>query len=401
MDKFVAAIEFGSKKLKLAVGYELNGQVYVLYTLTKAYGKAIDAGHLIDPASISNSVLEVKEFSDTSAKLRLTISDAILCIPPYGLEVFETSETTTVLSDACKIGSYDIRNLYALMKNRGLPQSSDLIDVVPRKYLLDDDREFDSVPYGEASNYISIYAKLHVAPSTLVNDYRNALKASGMQVKRLVMAPFGAAELISTYPDLPSDYILVDIGSDITTVSLVGSKDLYASRYFEWGGDNITDRIAEMFNISLEDAEKYKIMYGLDNREMNFKAPVCTSTDEEGIETHHYQEELLSIIKNELENFLRRLKTSIEDLVSFDPSLKSLPMLLIGGGSALNGFENYLGPKVDSDYVKVVSSQTLGARNPTFFNCLGMILVNSKYPNLFEETQHRIGEVTRDPLGRK
>ena len=226
MDKFVAAIEFGSKKLKLAVGYELNGQVYVLYTLTKPYGKAIDAGHLIDSASISNSVLEVKEFSDTNAKLKLTISDAILSIPPYGLEVFETSETTTVISDACKIGSYDIRNLYALIKNRGLPQTCDLIDVVPRKYLLDDNREFDTVPYGEASNYISVYAKLHAAPSALVNDYRNALKASGMQVKRLVMAPFGAAELISTYPDLPNDYLLVDIGSDITTVSLIGCGKL-------------------------------------------------------------------------------------------------------------------------------------------------------------------------------
>ena len=401
MDKFVAAIEFASKKLKLAVGYELDGQVYVLYTLTKEYGKAIDAGHLIDSASISNSVLEVKEFSDPNAKLRLAISDAILSLPPYGLDVYETSETTTVLADVGKIGSFDIKNLYALIKNRGIPDNAELVDVVPCKFLLDEGREFDIIPFGETSNYISVYAKLHTLPSGLVNDYRNALKASGIQVKRLVVAPFGAVELIGTYPDLPGDYILVDIGSDITTVSLVGGKELYSSSYFEWGGDNITERISELFNISFEDAEKYKIMYGLDNREMNFKAPVCTSLDEEGIETHHYQEELVTIIKNELENFLRKLNSTIDSLLVQDPNFKTLPMLLIGGGSCLYGFEKYLTPKVASDFVKVVSSTTLGARNPTFFNCLGMILVNAKYPNLYEETQHRIGEITRDTINKK
>ena len=30
MEKYVAAIEFGSKKIKLVVGYELDGKVYVL-----------------------------------------------------------------------------------------------------------------------------------------------------------------------------------------------------------------------------------------------------------------------------------------------------------------------------------------------------------------------------------
>ena len=33
MEKPIAAIEFGSKKLKLVIGYELNGQVYVIYSL--------------------------------------------------------------------------------------------------------------------------------------------------------------------------------------------------------------------------------------------------------------------------------------------------------------------------------------------------------------------------------
>ena len=44
MEKYVAAIEFGSKKIKLVVGYELDGKVYVLYALTKPYGHIVEAG---------------------------------------------------------------------------------------------------------------------------------------------------------------------------------------------------------------------------------------------------------------------------------------------------------------------------------------------------------------------
>ena len=44
MEKPIAAIELGSKKLKLVVGYEINGNVYVLYTLTKPYDHAIECG---------------------------------------------------------------------------------------------------------------------------------------------------------------------------------------------------------------------------------------------------------------------------------------------------------------------------------------------------------------------
>ena len=72
-------------------------------------------------------------------------------------------------------------------------------------------------------------------------------------------------------------------------------------------------------------------------------------------------------------------------------------MILIGGGSRLNGLVEYVEPKVQSESVRVVAPRSLGARNPTFTNCLGMILANSKYPNVYDETHPRVGQLTREP----
>ena len=397
MEKPVAAIEFGSKKLKLVVGYELDGQVYILYALTKPYGHMIESGTILDQQTIVRAISDVRTFSEPSMKIKVSVSEALLCLPPFGLEIFQTKQVTTVLSDEAKIGNIDIRNIYSLIKNGALPLDNQLIDVAPERYVLDQGRSFIKPPLNETSSTLTVIAKVHTLPKRIAGEYKAALNAGGLTIKRSIVAPFAACELLGSYPDVPNDYLLVDIGSDITTVSLIGDKELYASRYFDWGGDRITEKIIETFNINEADAEKYKITYGIDKREMTFKAPICAVDDGAGHEIKHYVDELNSIIKGELDVFLSELEKTLNDLLQgYDSSAKQLPMILIGGGSKLNGLVEYIEPKVQSETVKVVAPRTLGARNPTFTNCLGMILANAKYPNVYDEAHPKVTTLTRD-----
>ena len=108
-------------------------------------------------------------------------------------------------------------------------------------------------------------------------------------------------------------------------------------------------------------------------------------------------DELNEIIKGELEIFVEQLKEAIDQVVaSHDKSYRSFPMLLVGGGAELNGLVQYITPKVLSETVQVVRPKTLGARNATFFNCLGAILTHSRYPNLNDESHPRVGVLTRN-----
>ena len=366
--------------------------------MTKPYGHIVETGSITDPQKLVQCVKDVKNISDPSAKLKINISEALLALPPFGLEIFQTRQVTTVISDEGKIGNLDIRNIYSLIKNGALPLDNQLIDVAPERYVLDQDRSFLRPPLNETSSTLTVYAKVHTLPKRIPGELKAVMANSELSIKRNVVAPFAACELLKTYPDVPNDYLLVDIGSNITTVSLIGEKELYASRFFEWGGDRITERIIESFNINEADAEKYKIIYGIDKREMNFKAPICTTDDGTGNVIKHYADELNSIIKDELDVFIKMLQASIDDLLrDYDKSAKGLPMVLIGGGSRLNGLIEYMEPKIQSEKVIAVAPRSLGARNPTFTNCLGMILANSRYPNVYDETHPRVGQLTREP----
>ena len=402
MDKPIAAIELGSKKLKLVVGYEIDGQVYVLYTLTKPYGFCIEGGNFVDANKVAETIKSIREFTDPSAKLKLNISDVLLCLPPYGLGIYQTRQVTTVVTEDSKISNLDIKNIYALIRNSAYPLNDKaLVDVVPESFTLDHGRIFARPPMGESSSTLTVSAKVQTLPSVLVDNYQTVLANGGMVSKRNVISSLAATELVCSYPNMPSSFILVDIGSNITTVSFVGNGALYGSTFFEWGGDNITERIIEKFNINEADAEKYKIMYGIDYREMNFKAPICTTDDGSGHDVHHYNDELNTIIKSELDIFVEQLNDSINDIVAqHDKSYRSFPMMLVGGGAELNGLVQYITPKVMSETVEVVKPKTLGARNATFTNCLGAILTYSKYPNLNDESHPRVGVLSRNPTNK-
>jgi len=398
MEKPIAAIELGSKKLKLVVGYEIDGKVYVLYTLVKPYGHAIEAGQFVDANAVSQTIASVREFTDPAAKLKLNINDVLLCIPPYGLGIYQTRQVTTVVTEDSKISNLDIKNIYALIRNSAYPLNDKaLVDVIPESFTLDHGRIFARPPMGESSSTLTVSAKVQTLPKELVDNYQIVLTNGGMISRRNVVASLAATELVSSYENMPTSFILVDIGSNTTTVSFVGNNALYGSTFFNWGGDNITERIIESFNINEADAEKYKIMYGIDAREMNFKAPICTTDDGTGHEVHHFNDELNEIIKEELNIFVKYLNDAVNDIVAqHDKSYRSFPMLLIGGGAQLNGLVEFITPKVMSETVEIVSPQTLGARNPTFFNCLGMILTHSKYMNLNDEAHPKVGQVTRN-----
>ena len=400
MEKPIAAIELGSKKLKLVVGYEIDGKVYVLYTLVKPYGHAIESGNFVDANRVAQTIASVREFTDPAAKLKLNISDVLLCIPPYGLGVYQTRQVTTVVTEDSKISNLDIKNIYALIRNSAYPLNDKaLVDVVPESFTLDQGRIFARPPLGESSSTLTVSAKVQTLPKALVDNYQTVLSNGGMTSRRNVVASLAATELIASYEDMPHSYILVDIGSNTTTVSFIGNNALYGSTHFNWGGDNITEKIIESFNINEADAEKYKIMYGIDNREMNFKAPICVTDDGTGVEVHHTNDELNAIIKGELDIFVRYLNEAVDQVVSqHDRTYRSFPMLLIGGGAELNGLVSYITPKVLSETVEVVSPKTLGARNPTFFNCLGMLLTHAKYLNLNDEAHPKVGQVTRNPV---
>ena len=400
MEKPVAAIELCSKSIKIVIGYVLDGKVHVIYTLTKDAGEIFQRGNVIDEVALRSALETISIIDDSSAKLRINIADALLAIPPYGVEVYQTKPVVTIISDDGKVSEFDIRNAYASVRKLGFPANTQLVDIIPTQFVLDQGRSYAYPPIGQASSTLQIYSKVLTLPTYIFQNYTKALESCNIKIRRTIVSSSAAVELISTLGDeYPSDYFLVDIGSDMTTVSIVGHKQFFCSRFFSWGGDNITRAISNKFGVDEAEAEKIKMLYGYDLRKLSFDA-IVASHEENGQKINHRVSHLNELIAQELDAFTRELNNALNSLLEGNVDLekyKTLPMILIGGGSTLYGLQGYVANKVSSSNVIVATPNTLGARNSSYFNCLGMILMNHKYPNAYDDNQKKVTDLGRDP----
>ena len=400
MEKPVAAIELCSKSVKIVIGYVLDGKVHVLYTLTKELGRVIDRGNVIDPQTLRSGLQSFLSIDDASAKLKINIADALLAIPPYGVEVYQTKPIVTIISDDGKVSEFDIRNVYALVRKASLPPTAQLVDIIPAQFMLDQGRSYAYPPIGQTSSSLQIFTRIHTLPKTIYRNYAEALEGSGIAIRRTIVSSSAAIELLASFGDeYPSDYFLVDIGSEMTTISLVGYRQLFCSRFFSWGGDDITTDIKERFDVDESEAEKIKMLYGYDTRKLTFDAVVAKSQEGDK-KVNHTVSELNALIKNQLDKFIKELNNALNSLLETYPDnekYKALPMVFIGGGSYLYGFKEYLQGKVSSSELLFATPKTLGARNSSYFNCLGMILMNYKYPNSYDDNQKKVTDLSRDP----
>ncbi len=401
MDKPVAAIEVTNKAIKLVVGYELEGKIDVLYALVKNLGDVRANDEFIDLTSTASSLEALKQINDDNVRLRINITEALVALPPKGLLVYTTTQYTNIVSENSKVGSVDIHNVYSLIQKSHLPMNvnNDLVDIISDKFLLDHQRTFINPPIGETTNGLYLSAYVHTIPHRTYSDFKELFEKANIKVKRFVVSPFATAELLSTYPNTPKDYILVDIGARQTSVSLVGNGVFHSSNVFDGGGDNITRKIQIEFNIPEAEAESLKVAYGLTNRQLNFKPPVVAYQDEAGHEVRHYADELNNIIRTEVDGFAAKLNSAISNLLKAANITGNveLPLLLVGGGSLLKGLSEYLLPKIiAAKTIEVAIPTSLGCRNPAFFNCLGMIHVQSRYPSLNDERNPKLSGVERN-----
>ncbi len=396
MKETTCALEISHKFIKIVFGYVQDNQVIVTFV------KKIPINHAVESGAIKDRALIIKELSknnpvmDESLHFSHLLDDAVLVLPPYGLEIYETTQYTSVISPEKVVGELDVKNIYNIIRNKKLPIDNELIDIIPDSFMLDNGNRYALPPIGKESSAITVHAKVHTLPKRINEEHTSCLVDSNIKVNRRVVSPFAISELLTTYPDVPATYFLVDMGASSTTISLVDNHQIFATRSFSWGGDNITNSIVTSFNISESEAEKIKILYGLDKKEMHFDYAVAKIQTPLGEESCGVKA-LNQIIEKELASFINMFNLGKEQLVNAynidDPD--NMPVIFIGGGSKLRGLKGYFDINLKNKNFKFLKVKTIGARDPSLISLLGAILVNKKYPVKRNENSSQV-KVTRD-----
>ena len=397
MEKRLAIIEISNREVRLVIGNVVNDKPVILYQTSRPITGLISRGEIQDFNTLTQIVASLANIEDAAIKTRLRVTDATIILPASGLSVFQADKTTNVVSSTSIIETIDIQNVISLVMKEAIPGGNEIVDIIP-DYFITETGKFQQPPVGEKSNFLRLKSKVHTLPHRIVSQYRQVVEQAGIRPKRLFVAPYGIIELAKQANEFPKDYFLVDMGAQVSNISLVGNHSLYASMSFTLGGEDLVEFVAQEMQISNDEAREIVELYGINERQLTYK-PIIAKAIINGVQVKYGPDDLNRIIIDFFsESYFKQLDVVIEQIIAdySKDNLASLPIVFTGGFSSLHGFDKLAKEKFSSNQsLHYLEPDALGVRNPSFSALVGALLASSKYKGTLSDQRARVATVDR------
>ena len=394
------ALEITATKAKLAAGHCQHGKPILLYLGEKDISKFMDGTKIVDAAGLAGCLTGFALIDDPDKRLKMTVDQVGLCIPPIGFTVYQSERETGTVSR--KVERVDITNVNELVMKDPVPNGNTILDIVPQYFIVDGAKRFDRPPIGEEARFIQMISKVHTMPSYQLYVYRNAVQSSNLRIAKTSVSSYCASLMIGSDESMPQNYFYVDMGSRITTITFVAGKAPYGSLILEKGSEHLTEKIAQTFKISNEDAETIKVRYGYSKTHHNFDPAIGMGRNKEDKVVPFGRAHLDRVIKAFFEDYDKEIANAIQTLVTTKSSAKGdpgviakYPVILGGGGSKLNHLDDLLIETKRNRSLIHFIPDVPGGRDPSCINVLGMLIAGDTYKGTLEDDRPGVVSLTR------
>jgi len=282
----------------------------VTYGYTEAKGDVL-MGDFISNKNITSTLL--KEVAD---RAKVTTNFAVAALP-----------NASIFSSVAKLSNMQKRDLDNKAKIKDL-LSAEIKKILPRP-LEEMVFDFNLIPTDEVEK-AGRNDKLEVvrflitaAPNEIVKNYVDIFKQAGFQLTNLDIESFALVRsLIGADRSL---LMIVDIGENRTSLSIINFTIPILNRSIQVGGAAVTKSIADSLNITISEAEDYKLDLGImmaQEKMENYPNPV---------------EEALAPIVTEIKYLLKSYYEQMGQEKTLDK------IILTGGGALLGSYlDKYL-----------------------------------------------------------
>ncbi len=256
----IVGVDIGTTKVATVVGEVNNfGQIEIISS-TSCKCSGLKKGKIINEDEITLSL--AKTIKDAEDETNLKINSTYVTIPGKYVTIVQNSTTKEVKDKYSGISVKDVQNAIMQVKDIEIPEGKILIDIVPGKITLENGTVV-SDPIGNLSNNFTINAQIILAEKNYVRQLTSIFKKAGLEIDGIVPITLAERNLILDSNEMHDNIMLLDIGAGNTDIGIFEGTGFIYTNSIPVGGDNITNDIALVLNITNEEADKLKRQYGL------------------------------------------------------------------------------------------------------------------------------------------
>ncbi len=256
----IVGIDIGTSKVCTVVGEVNNfGQIEIICN-TSYKCNGLKKGKIINEDDISLSI--AKTIKDAEDETNLKINSAYVTIPGKYITIVQNSITKEIKDKYAGISVRDVQSALVQVKDIEIPDGKTLIDIVPDKITLENGTVV-SDPVGNLSSAFTISGQVILADRDYVRQLNSVFKKAGLEIDGIVPITLAERNLILDKNELHDNVMLLDMGAGNTDIGIFEGSTFVYTNSIPLGGNNITNDIALVLNISEEEADKLKRQYGL------------------------------------------------------------------------------------------------------------------------------------------
>lgn len=346
LSKLFGAINLGSFRVSaMIMGLTESGELQVLGSGHRA-SNGIKRGYVTDMAAATYAIRDAVERAERNAGQ--AVESVWVACAGAGL-------TSKVLPVEIEIGGRrieeeDIEAVLLAARDTIHPDGRTVLHAQPAHYVLDGTHAVAN-PRGLHAERLGVEIHVILAESAPVRNLTEAVQGAHLDVEAVVAAPLAAGYACLSEEERDLGVALVEIGADITDVSLYAGGKLLGLRALPFGSGEITDAIASTFGIRRFQAERLKCVSGSaiaspsDHREM---IPVNGPGDDgvgpiaRGADEHNRiaRAQLVSVVTQNLAKMSDEIGKSLKQM-GFSGG-RAGQVVLTGGGAELAGLAEFM-----------------------------------------------------------
>ncbi|MDX9856185.1 MAG: cell division protein FtsA [candidate division Zixibacteria bacterium] len=330
-ETIVAALDIGTTKIEaVVVSADRSGGVYVLGA-GQAPAEGLRRGVVVDMDKTVKSIRQAVQ--DAEMVTGTTIDSVTVGIAGEHIRSINSHGVVAVGRADNEILASDVARAIDAARTVAIPVDREIIHVIPQVYSVDDEVGIKD-PVGMSGVRLEVEAHIVTASVTSAKNIYRALERCDLTIDHMVLESLALFQILLDERDSDHGTAIIDIGGDITNLSVFHDGAIRHTAVVSLGSRNVTNDIAIGLRTSVEQAEALKISHGsalaskVDPEEMIFVEGMAGRPSRE-ISCNV----LASIIEPRMEEILSLVARELKKAVRTDQLTGGL--VLTGGGALL------------------------------------------------------------------
>lgn len=256
-NKVITGIDVGSSKITAVVATHKEDNPPHIIGVSTVESHGIRKGQVVDiedaMSAIAPSLEGAERMSGTS------ISTAYVSIGGSHIASQNSHGVVAVAEPEKEITASDIERVIDAARAISLPSSREILHVLPRGFVVDG-QEGIADPVGMTGVRLEVDTHLVTGGVTAIKNLYKCIQELGVTVEGMVFGGLASAHAVLSDTEKELGVALVDIGGGTTDVAIFVEGALSHSSVIPIGAKNITNDLAIGLRVSLESAEKIKLL---------------------------------------------------------------------------------------------------------------------------------------------